>query len=74
MIYRTLKSMARNLELADETEAAMYIYDSRINGNHSQAKNLFRGLSRSEQSEVINTLRQVTSPGEILDAIHDWNN
>jgi hypothetical protein len=73
MKYRTLKSMAKNLELADENEAAQYIYDSRINGNHSQAKTLFQGLSRSEQSEVIYALQGYVEPTDILNAVTHWN-
>ena len=51
MAYKTLKSMARNLEFQDESEAACYIMDSLINGNRSQARRLYNGLY-SDQREL----------------------
>lgn len=58
MAYRTLKSMARNLEFNDTSEAADYIMQSYLNGQHAQAKRLYMGLTKAERTKAVDYFRE----------------
>lgn len=57
MQYRTLKSMARNLELQNESEAADYIIQSYLNGQIKQARSLYIGLNKEQRNVAVEYIR-----------------
>ena len=69
MTYRTLKSMARNLEFEDESSAACYIMDSLLNGNRSQARNLYTGLYREQKTIAIDYIAELYPNADVLDLL-----
>lgn len=55
--YTKLKTLAKALDLGSERAAAEYIFESRINGQHAQARQMFQSLGSQNQSVALRYMR-----------------
>jgi len=49
----TLLSLAKKLDFTNESEYFDYCINSYLNGNFSQCKNLFKGMTRKDRKEFL---------------------
>lgn len=68
-MYRTLKSLARNFDFETQEDAAQYIFNSYINGNKKQARELYLGLTKNERNNAVAYVRDAGYPYETMAVI-----
>lgn len=64
-MYRKLSTLAKALDFTNEREAANYLFESWINGNYTQVREMFQSLHTEEKSKCLSFLREFNEAEEV---------